>query len=126
MKFIESPNAPFPVGHYSQAVVYNDLIFISGQLPINPVTNETVTASIEEQAHQALKNVKAILEAAGSNLQNVLKTTVYISDIDLWGPVNEIYASYFGNHKPARAIVPTRELHHGLNIEIEAVARVKS
>jgi 2-iminobutanoate/2-iminopropanoate deaminase len=124
MEFIKTSKAPAPAGHYSQAVVYNDLIFISGQLPINPETNRKITGSIEEQADQVLKNVKAILEAAGSNLQNVLKTTVYISDISLWGPVNEIYAAYFGNHKPARAIVPTRELHHGFNIEIEAVAKV--
>ena len=124
MEFIKTSNAPAPAGHYSQAVVYNDLIFISGQLPINPETKEKITGTIEEQAHQTLKNVKAILEAAGSNLQNVLKTTVYISDISLWGPVNEIYAEYFGNHKPARAIVPTRELHHGFKIEVEAVAKV--
>lgn len=124
MKFIKTSKAPPPAGHYSQAVVYNDLIFISGQLPINPETKDKITGSIEEQAHQAFKNVKAILEAAGSNLQSVLKTTVYISDISLWGPVNEIYAEYFGNHKPARAIVPTRELHHRFKIEIEAIAKV--
>jgi len=124
MEFIKTSKAPAPAGHYSQAVIYNDLIFISGQLPINPETKEKITGTIEEQAHQTLKNVKAILEAAGSNLQNVLKTTVYISDISLWGPVNEIYAEYFGNHKPARAIVPTRELHHGFKIEVEAVAKV--
>ncbi len=124
MEFIKTSNAPAPAGHYSQAVVYNDLIFVSGQLPINPETKEKITGTIEEQAHQTLKNVKAILEAAGSNLQNVLKTTVYISDISLWGPVNEIYAEYFGNHKPARAIVPTRELHHGFKIEVEAIAKV--
>jgi len=124
MEFIKTSKAPAPAGHYSQAVVYNDLIFISGQLPINPETKDKITGSIEEQADQVLKNLKAILEAAGSNLQNVLKTTVYISDINLWGPVNEIYASYFGKHKPARAIVPSRELHYGFKIEIEAVAKV--
>ena len=123
MKFIETPKAPFPAGHYSQAVEFNDLIFVSGQLPVNPETNEKNLGSIDDQAHQALKNVKAILEAAGSNLQNVIKVTVYISDIALWGNVNKIYATYFGDHKPARAIVPTRELHHGFKIEIEAVAK---
>lgn len=123
MKFIETPNAPSPAGHYSQAVEFNDLIFVSGQLPVNPETNEKVLGTIDEQTHQALKNVKAILKAAGSNLQNVIKVTVYISDIALWGNVNKIYATYFGDHKPARAIVPTRELHHGFKIEIEAVAK---
>ena len=123
MKFIETPNAPSPAGHYSQAVEFNDLIFVSGQLPVNPETNEKVSGTIDDQAHQALKNVKAILEAAGSNLQNVIKVTVYISDIALWDKVNKIYAAYFGDHKPARAIVPTRELHHGFKIEIEVVAK---
>ena len=123
MKFIETPNAPSPAGHYSQAVEFNDLIFVSGQLPVNPETNEKVLGTIDEQTHQALKNVKAILKAAGSNLQNVIKVTVYISDIALWDKVNKIYATYFGDHKPARAIVPTRELHHGFKIEIEAVAK---
>ena len=123
MKFIETPNAPSPAGHYSQAVEFNDLIFVSGQLPVNPETNEKVLGSIDDQTHQTLKNVKAILEAAGSNLQNVIKTTVYISDIALWGSVDKIYASYFGSHKPARAIVPTRELHHDFKIEIDIIAK---
>lgn len=123
MKFIETPNAPSPAGHYSQAVEFNDLIFVSGQLPVNPETNEKVSGTIDDQAHQALKNVKAILEAAGSNLQNVIKVTVYISDIALWDKVNKIYATYFGDHKPARAIVPTRELHNDFKIEIEVVAK---
>lgn len=124
MEFIKTSKAPAPAGHYSQAVIYNDLVFVSGQLPINPESKEKITGSVEKQAHQALKNVKAILNESGSSLQNILKTTVYISDISLWGPVNKIYAEYFGDHKPARAIVPTRELHHGFKIEIEAVAKV--
>ncbi len=123
MKFIETPNAPSPAGHYSQAVEFNDLLFVSGQLPVNPETNEKISGSIDDQAHQALKNVKAILEAAGSNMQNVIKATVYISDIVLWDSMDKIYASYFGSHKPARAIVPTRELHFGFKIEIEVIAK---
>lgn len=123
MKFIETPNAPLPAGHYSQAVEYNGLIFVSGQLPVNPETNEKVSGSIDDQIHQTLKNVRTILEAAGSNMQNVIKSTVYISDIALWGNVDKIYASYFGSHKPARAIVPTRELHFDVKIEIEVIAK---
>lgn len=123
MKFIETPNAPSPAGHYSQAVEFNDLIFVSGQLPVNPETNGKILGSVDDQAHQALKNVKAILEAAGSNMKNVIKATVYISDIALWDSVNKIYASYFGDHKPARAIVPTRELHYDFKIEIEVIAK---
>ena len=114
--------APQPAGHYSQAMVWNDLIFVSGQLAVNPVTKEKVLGSIEEQTQQTLENVKAILEAAGSDLQHVLKTTVYISDISLWTKVNQVYATFFGTHKPARAVVPTKALHYGFLVEIEAVA----
>ena len=117
-----SENAPKPGGHYSQAMIWNDLIFVSGQLPIHPVTGEKINGSIEDQCAQTLGNLKTILEDAGSGLHQVLKTTIYISDIELWGKVNEIYASYFGSHKPARAIVPVKELHHGFKIEIEAIA----
>ncbi len=122
MKYIETPNAPFPAGHYSQAVEYNDLIFISGQLPVNPLSNDKVLGPIGEQTLQVLKNLEAILEAAGSDLQHVLKTTIYISDISLWDEVNKVYASFFRDHKPARAVVPTKELHFGFKLELEAMA----
>ncbi len=124
MKTISTSSAPAPAGHYSQAVVHDGLVFVSGQLPIDPLTGEKRIDSIEEQTRQALKNVAAILTAANSSLDNVLKVTVYISDIDLWGRVNEVYAEFFGEHRPARAVVPTRELHHGFQIEIEAIASV--
>lgn len=124
MKTISTPDAPAPAGHYSQAVVHGGLVFVSGQLPIDPLTGEKRIDSIEEQTRQALKNVAAILTAANSSLDNVLKVTVYVSDIDLWGRVNEVYAEFFGEHRPARAVVPTRELHHGFQIEIEAIASV--
>lgn len=80
--------------------------------------------SIEEQTRQALENVAAIVAAGGGGLEDVLKVTVYVSDIDLWGRVNEVYSAFFGEHRPARAVVPTRDLHHGFQIEIEAVAAV--
>jgi 2-iminobutanoate/2-iminopropanoate deaminase len=116
--------APAPAGHYSQAVIYNDIIYVSGQLGIDPVSGEKSVRSIEEQTEQALKNVSEILKASGSDLAHVLKTTVYVSDIELWGRVNAVYAKVFGDHRPARAIVPTKELHHNFQIEIEAVAVV--
>src|SRR5215216_5056881 len=119
---VQTQDAPAPGGHYSQAVVYNGLVFVAGQLAIDPRTGEKRLGSIEEQTEQALKNVGAILKAAGSDLSRVLKMTVYISDIGLWGRVNEVYARVLGGHRPARAVVPTRELHHGFLIEIEAVA----
>lgn len=124
MKTISTSSAPAPAGHYSQAVVHGGLVFVSGQLPIDPLTGEKRIDSIEEQTRQALKNVAAILTAANSSLDNVLKVTVYVSDIDLWGRVNEVYTEFFGEHRPARAVVPTRELHHGFQIEIEAIASV--
>jgi len=123
MQPISTPNAPTPAGHYSQAMVHDGLVFVSGQLPIDPATGEVVAGSIEEQTRRTLANVAAVLEAAGSSLEQVLKATVYVSDITLWGAVNGVYAEVFGEHRPARAVVPTRDLHHGAKIEIEAVAR---
>ena len=117
-----TPNAPAPGGHYSQAVVYNGLVFVAGQLAIDPKTGERLTGSIEEQTEQCLKNTAAILEAAGSGLNRVLKMTIYISDIELWGPVNSVYARILGEHRPARAVVPVKELHYGFKIEIETIA----
>lgn len=119
---VHTPDAPAPAGHYSQAVVYNGLVFVAGQLAVDPHTGEKRLGSIEEQTEQALKNVGEILKAAGSDLSRALKVTVYISDISLWGSVNEVYARVLGEHRPARAVIPTKELHHGFLIEIDAVA----
>jgi 2-iminobutanoate/2-iminopropanoate deaminase len=122
MEQVDTTNAPRPAGHYSQAITHQGLVYVSGQLPIDPATGERRVGSIEEQAQQALENLKAVLEAAGSDLAHVLKTTVYVSDIQLWDRVNAVYGRAFGAHKPARAVVPTRELHFGFQIEIDAVA----
>ena len=123
---ISTPDAPGPAGHYSQAIVHGEMVYVSGQLPIDPQTGENRVGSIEEQTEQALQNLAAILRAADSDLDQVVKTTVYISDIQLWGRVNEVYSRFFGKHRPARAVVPTRELHFGFQIEIEAIAVVSS
>ena len=122
IKTVNTQNAPSPGGHYSQAVVYNGLIFVAGQLAIDAQTGEKKLGSIEEQTEQALKNVSEILRAAGSDLSRVLKITVYISDISLWDKVNSVYARIMGEHRPARAVIPTRDLHYGFLIEIEAIA----
>jgi 2-iminobutanoate/2-iminopropanoate deaminase len=119
---IQTQDAPTPGGHYSQAVVCNGLVFVAGQLAIDPRTGEKRLGSIEEQTELVLQNVGAILKAANSDLSRVLKMTVYISDINLWGVVNEVYARVLGEHRPARAVIPTRELHYGFLIEIDAVA----
>ncbi|HZM91544.1 MAG TPA: Rid family detoxifying hydrolase [Blastocatellia bacterium] len=122
IKTVATQDAPTPAGHYSQAVVYNGMVFVAGQLAIDPHTGERLTGSIEEQTQQCLKNIGEILKAAGSDLSRVLKMTVYISDIELWSAVNSVYARVMGDHRPARAIVPVKDLHYGFKIEIEAVA----
>ena len=125
MKSTYTENAPAPGGHYSQAIVHNGLVYVSGQLPIDPKTGEKQTGSIEEQTRLVLQNLSAILDASGSSLKKVLKVTVYISDISLWGKVNEVYAEIFGNHRPARAIVPTKDLHFGFKLEVDAIAAIQ-
>ena len=125
MEMISTSDGPTPAGHYSQAVVHGDLVFVSGQLAVDAATGQKHGRTIEQQTKIALDNVAAILRAAGSDVDRVLKTTVYISDIELWGRVNEVYAEFFGSHRPARAVVPTRDLHHGLLVEIEAIATVR-
>lgn len=125
MEIVSTPKAPTPAGHYSQGIVHDGLVYVSGQLPINPDTGEKALGSIEEQTDQVIKNVAAVLEAAGSSLDRVVKTTVYVSDIDLWGRVNAVYSTHFSDHRPARAVVPTKALHHGFQIEIEAIGVVK-
>ena len=122
---IQTPNAPSPAGHYSQAVVYNGIVYVAGQLSIDPKTGERKIGTIEEQTELALINVSEILKAANSDLSRVLKMTVYVADINLWGAVNAVYARVMGDHRPARAVIPTGELHYGFLIEIEAVAATR-
>jgi 2-iminobutanoate/2-iminopropanoate deaminase len=122
---VQLKNAPPPQGHYSSAVVHNGLIFVSGQLPRNPISGEVETGSIEVQAEVALRNVEQILLSANSDLDHVLQMTIYVSEMELWDKVNEVYARILGEHKPARAIVPVKDLHFGTKIEIQAIAAVK-
>jgi 2-iminobutanoate/2-iminopropanoate deaminase len=125
MKIINTNKAPQPLGHYSQAIEHNGLIFVSGQLPIDPKNPNKPIGSIEEQTTLTLKNIEAILAAANSNKSQILKTTIYISDISLWSRANDAYSEFFGEHKPARAAVPTKDLPKGYQIEIEAIASNK-
>jgi len=123
MKAIFTEKAPSPAGHYSQAIISGGLVFVSGQLPIHPESGE-IKPTIEKQTHQVMNNLENILIASASSLDKVVKATLYISDISLWAKVNAIYAERFGSHKPARAVVPTRDLHFGCLIEVEVVAEL--
>ncbi len=125
MQKVQIKNAPEPKGHYSPAVVHNGLIFVSGQLPVNLATGEVETGAIELQTELALQNVEAILLEANSDLDHVLQFTIYVSEMELWDKVNEVYKRILGEHKPARAIVPVKDLHFGTKIEIQAIAAVK-
>ena len=114
--------APLPAGHYNQGIAYKGLVFVSGQLPLDPQTGKMVDGGIEEQVKQTVKNVRAILIASGSDLGMVLKTTIYIPDIKYWPDVNRVYAELFGAHKPARAVIPCGPLHYGALLEMEVIA----
>ncbi len=119
---IYTSKAPSPAGHYSQAVVHNGLVFVAGQLPIDPKTQNIIEGGIEIQARQVIANIAAILEAAGSGLDKVLKATIYIPDSSFWPEINRVYAECFGEHRPARAVIPCGELHLGVLLEMEVIA----
>lgn len=121
-KVISTDKAPQAIGPYSQAIEFNDMIFTSGVIPVNPETNELVTGSIEIQAEQAIKNLAALLEASGSSTDKVIKTTVFIKDMNSFAAVNEIYAKYFTKECPARSCVEVARLPKDVLIEIEAIA----
>jgi len=125
MHTVSTPHAPSPLGHYAQAIVHNGLVYVSGQLALDARTGAPVQGTIEEQTTLALQNMAAILDAAGSGKDRVLRTTVYVADIALASRMNQAYAAFFGGHCPARATAPVKELPKGLLVEIEAVAAVR-
>lgn len=121
VEFVYTDKAPRPVGPYSQGVRAGCLLYVSGQIPIDPATGQLV-AGFEEASRRALENVKAIVEAAGGSLDRVIKVTVYIRDISRFSDFNKIYAEYFKNVKPARAVVEVSGLPLNAPLEVEAVA----
>ncbi len=125
-KIISTPNAPGAIGPYSQAVAISggSVLFVSGQIPIDPVTGSVAGSDIAVQARQSLTNIKAVLEAAGATLQNVVKTTVFLTDLNDFASMNEVYASFFPENPPARSAVQVARLPKDVNIEIEAIAFV--
>jgi 2-iminobutanoate/2-iminopropanoate deaminase len=122
MESIQTDHAPQAIGPYSQAIKANGFIFASGQIPLDPATMRIVEGGIEEQTGRVLDNLKAVLEAAGSSLDRVVKTTVYLSDMNEFAAMNEIYARYFGATKPARATVQVARLPRDVKVEIDVVA----
>jgi 2-iminobutanoate/2-iminopropanoate deaminase len=119
---ITTANAPKPAGHYSQSCAYGDLIFVSGQLPVTLEGKARADLSVEEQVRLALSNMLAIVKAAGSGPDRVLKVTAFIVGVENWPAFNRVYAELFGDSRPARSVVPVASLHHGCIVEIEAIA----
>jgi len=123
-EIISTENAPGAIGPYSQAVKTNGMVFCSGQIPIDVATGEFVSNNVAEQTEQVLKNLSAVLEAAGSSLNNVVKTSVFLADMNDFAAMNEIYAKYFSENKPARATVQAAGLPRGARVEIDCIAIV--
>ncbi len=121
-KSVYSKGAPEPIGPYSQAIVVNNLLFTSGQIAIDPKTGNLVAGDIKSQTRQTLENIKNILEAGGSGVSNVIKTTVFLKNIGDFAEMNEVYAEYFGESKPARSTVEASKLPKDALVEIDAVA----
>lgn len=122
MQIISTDSAPKPAGHYSQAIVHNGLVFVAGQLPHDPTNPDAPAGDVEHQTERALRNVEAVLKAAGSSLDRLLSVTIYVTDIAMWPRVNATYAQVLGAHRPARAVIPVPSLNRGYRIEIQAIA----
>ncbi len=119
---INTSNAPAPIGPYSQAVKAGGLLYISGQIALNPVTSELITGTIAEEAEQVMNNLKAILESAGLGFSNVIKTTIFLSDMELFANVNEVYGKFFDTDYPARETIAVKGLPKNVNVEISMIA----
>jgi 2-iminobutanoate/2-iminopropanoate deaminase len=124
LSIVAAAEAPKAIGPYSQAVIVDGTIYAAGQIALDPATNEVVGKTTAEQTDRVLKNLAAVLAAAGSGLKMVVKTTVYMIDIADFPAMNEVYARHFGSHKPARATIQAAALPKGVRIEIDAIARV--
>lgn len=125
IKLAHTDKAPAAIGPYSQAAVVGNIVFTSGQIPLIPETGELITDDIKKATKQSLENVKTILENSGSSLEQVAKVNIFISDMDNFAAVNEVYSEYFSNHKPARSCVEVAKLPKDSLVEIEAIAEIK-
>jgi len=125
LRTVHTDHAPAAIGPYSQAVVTDGWVFCSGQIPIDPATGDLLEGDIQAQTDRVLENLRAVLEAAGSSLSAVVKTTVFLADMDDFQAMNEVYARHFGDHRPARAAVEAAALPKHVSVEIECVARTE-
>lgn len=123
-QIISTANAPAAIGPYSQAVKVGNMLFTSGQIPLLP-NGELLTGDIQEQTHQVFKNLQAVLAEAGASLNDVVKATVFIKDMDQFGQINEVYAEYFGDHRPARSTVQVARLPKDVGVEIDLIVITK-
>ncbi len=121
-KVINTSNAPAPIGPYNQAIQFGNLLYISGQVAINPVSNNVEAVDVFGETHQVMHNLKAILTEAGMDFNNVIKTTIFLSDMNLFTTVNEIYGKYFSGDFPARETVAVKGLPKNVNVEISMIA----
>lgn len=126
MKYVYTEKAPKPVGPYSQGVLAGNFLFVSGQLPIDPLTGELIKNNFKEAARQALINVIEIVRASGGDIRNIVKVTVYLKDISRFSEFNEVYSELLGDHKPARAVVAVSSIPKDADLMIEAVAYLES
>jgi 2-iminobutanoate/2-iminopropanoate deaminase len=124
INIVSTDKAPGAIGPYSQAIVSDGWVFCSGQIPVDPASGALLQGDVSAQTDLVLRNLAAVLEAAGASLNTVVKTTVFLSDMDNFGAMNEVYGRHFGDHRPARAAVQAARLPKDVDVEIEAVARV--
>lgn len=125
-KIINTKNAPAPVGPYNQSILFNGILFVSGQIAIKPATGELIIDTIEDETHQVMKNIQAILTEAGLTFENVLKCSVFVSDMNNYSRINAVYAQYFNEETaPARELVEVANLPKFVNVEISAIAGMK-
>jgi 2-iminobutanoate/2-iminopropanoate deaminase len=121
-KVIQTDNAPAPIGPYSQAVKAGNMLFVSGQVPIDPATNVVINSSIADETTLVMKNISAVLDEAGYSMSDVVKTSIFLSDMQLFAEVNQIYGSYFTSDFPARETVAVKGLPKNVNVEISVIA----
>ncbi len=123
-KVINTTKAPAPIGPYNQAIASNNTLYISGQIPLNPETNELISGDIETETHQVMKNLQAILQEAGLDFAQVVKCTIFVKDLNNFNLINSVYGSYFGQNPPARETVEVSRLPKDVNVEISCIAVV--